>query len=490
MKPTGSNPAVMYGLPKIHKASVPLRPIMAAYNTASYKLAKFLVPILSPFTTNGFTVKNSFELSHFLTTYSFPQSYHMVSYDVQSLFTNIPLDETIDICTNLVFSTKDNFMYMTKAFFKNLLCMCVKDCLFIFNGEVYKQIDGVAMGSPLGPTFANIFLSYHEQLWLNECPDSFKPILYRRYVDDTLVIFKEKSHSDLFLNFINSKHKNMKFTMESESNSQIPFLDLNIRKENGKISVSLYRKPTFSGLGTSFFSFCHYNFKLNSIRTLLHRAYTLSSCYTNFHKEVVLLKTYFYNNGFTTNLFESIVNKFLLNKYCPKQPIPTVDKEVIYLRIPYLGEVTNKLQRSLNNTLSKAYPDKIFRFVAMNTFKINSFFRFKDVLPTALRSSTVYQFTCSSCQAGYVGSTTRSFKTRVSEHFGQSARTGRPLQSAPFSAIGEHSKTCKGKLSFDDFNILASNNSDNLRILESLYIYKLKPTLNNTVSSYPLYVTV
>ena len=155
-----------------------------------------------------------------------------------------------------------------------------------------------------------------------------------------------------------------------------------------------------------------------------------------------------------------------------------------------LYEVTNKLQRSLNNTLSKAYPDKIFRFVAMNTFKINSFFRFKDVLPTALRSSTVYQFTCSSCQAGYVGSTTRLFKTRVSEHFGQSARTGRPLQSAPFSAIGEHSKTCKGKLSFDDFNILASNNSDNLRILESLYIYKLKPTLNNTVSSYPLYVTV
>ena len=73
LKPTGSTPGIMYGLlPKVHKDSVPLRPIVAAYNTASYKLAKFLVPLLSKFTTNQFTVKNSYDLSKFLSDYNVP----------------------------------------------------------------------------------------------------------------------------------------------------------------------------------------------------------------------------------------------------------------------------------------------------------------------------------------------------------------------------------------------------------------------------------
>ena len=126
-----------YGLPKVHKRSVPLRPIIAAYNTASYKLAKFLVPILRPYTTNNFTVKNSHELSQFLSDYKLPESCLMVSYDVQSLFTNIPLDETIDICVSSIFSGMNVFMNMTKSLFRNLLNVCVKENLFVFNDELY-----------------------------------------------------------------------------------------------------------------------------------------------------------------------------------------------------------------------------------------------------------------------------------------------------------------------------------------------------------------
>ena len=99
--------------------------------------------------------------------------------------------------------------------------------------------------------------------------------------------------------------------MESEIDSQIPFLDLNIKKINNGLSTSVYRKSTFSGLGTSFFSYCSFSFKINSIRTLLHRAFTLSSSYLDFHNEVIYLKDFFYKNGFTTNLFEKTLNKFL-----------------------------------------------------------------------------------------------------------------------------------------------------------------------------------
>ena len=96
LKPTGSDPDVTYGLLKIHKPSVLLRPIIP-FNTTSYKLVKFLFLILSPFTTSWFTVKNTFEYHYFLSIYSLSLFFHMISHDVRSLFTNIPLDEIRDI---------------------------------------------------------------------------------------------------------------------------------------------------------------------------------------------------------------------------------------------------------------------------------------------------------------------------------------------------------------------------------------------------------
>ena len=78
--------------------------------------------------------------------------------------------------------------------------------IFVFNDRFYKQIDGLGMGLPLGPTFANISMCAHEEQWLVDCPVCFKPLLYRRYVDDTFVLFSDLSHANLFLNNTNSKH--------------------------------------------------------------------------------------------------------------------------------------------------------------------------------------------------------------------------------------------------------------------------------------------
>ena len=160
--------------------------------------------------------------------------------DIQSLFTNIPLNETIRICTDLAFDGTNVFLGLTKSVFKSLLEICVKDVLFIFNDELYKQIDGVAMGSPLGPIFANLFLCYYEKLWLEKCPLDFRPILYRRDVDDTFVIFKKKEHAILFFDYLNVQHKNIKFTMEKECNKKLSFLDLLIERHNDSLQFSFF----------------------------------------------------------------------------------------------------------------------------------------------------------------------------------------------------------------------------------------------------------
>ena len=102
-KPVGTRPGVMYGSCKVHKASLgnclPFRPILSAYlQTPTYKLAKFLLPILKPLTANEFTVKNSFHFVEEIVDQQHDQ--FMGSLDVDFLFTNISLEETTEICNN------------------------------------------------------------------------------------------------------------------------------------------------------------------------------------------------------------------------------------------------------------------------------------------------------------------------------------------------------------------------------------------------------
>ena len=131
------------------------------------------------------------------------------------------------------------------------------------------------MGNPISATFANIFMSSQERKWLDECPLDFRPIIYRRYVDDTFLIFRKKEHVMLFFNYLNSKHPKIKFTKE-EGNKRLPFLDLLLEKNNTKLDISVYRKPTFTGLGTNYLSACFEKYKMNTMTTLLNRDFSLT----------------------------------------------------------------------------------------------------------------------------------------------------------------------------------------------------------------------
>ena len=165
----------------------------------------------------------------------------MASFDVTSLFTNIPLLETINIICNRIFSNCQRFQGLDRSEFQKLLILSVKNCHFMFNGRLFHQIDGVAMGSPLGPLFANIFMSFHEKTWLSNCPSLFKPLLYRRYVDDCFLLFRSLDHIPLFLNYLNSQHPNISFTSEIEQEGKLPFLDIDVSRPNGKFTTPVYR---------------------------------------------------------------------------------------------------------------------------------------------------------------------------------------------------------------------------------------------------------
>ena len=148
------------------------------------------------------------------------------------------------------------------------------------------------MGSPLGPTLANVFLCYHEKIWLQNSPSEFKPVIYRRYVDDTFLLFRSKHHIEKCRNYLNRQHKNIKFTSETENENSFLFLDIKITRENNKFMTSVYRKPTFSGVFTNFGSFIPKSYKYNLLFTLLNRAFKLSQILNVFIKKLTSLRLF------------------------------------------------------------------------------------------------------------------------------------------------------------------------------------------------------
>ena len=343
------------------------------------------------------------------------------------------------------------------------------------------------MGLPLGPTFANIFMCFHEKQWLSTCPPEFAPVFYRRYVDDCFILFKNPSHVDMFLNFLNNKHPCIKFTVEKESNGKLPFLDVLVRRENGRFETSVYRKPSFSGLGTSFFSSIPKSLKFSAIASAIFRAYHISSSYASLHLELKRIVSFFTENGFPSKIIHSYVARFLNAVYEKRPSSFDVPKLERYFVLPYFGPESEKMKCEIFSLLSKFYPFLNPRIVLINPFSLRAFFSYKDRLPKCCQSTVVYEFCCASCGASYVGSTVRNLHSRIQQHLGKSVRTGKFLVKPDPSPIREHSLACDTLVRGEHFSILGKACSHlDLRILESLHIYDRRPSLNNMTSSFPL----
>ena len=159
----------------------------------------------------------------------------------------------------------------------------------------------------------------------------------------TFVLFSDKSHAPLFLKYLNQQHNNINFTMETENDRFLSFLDVSVCRNADGFSTSVFRKPTFSGLGISFFLVSvPIFFKSNSILILLHRAYNVCSSYSNFNNEFNFVTTFFKNNGFPLHLIQNKIKFFVEAKY--NTPVNINDDEIrnFYFSMPYFGYRSEK----------------------------------------------------------------------------------------------------------------------------------------------------
>ena len=155
---------------------------------------------------------------------------------------------------------------------------------------------------------------------------------------------------------------------------------------------------------------------------------------------------------------------------------------------PFFGPQSDKFKLEFSKIISKYLPNVNVRMMLVNDFTIGSFFRYKDRLPPEMCSSLVYQFSCSTCSSRYVGSTNRNLYMRVREHSGRSYRTGERVANPVKSSIMDHAMVCDTKIDLDRFKILSCSNKFNVRILETLFIFRLRPELNDFNSAFPLVI--
>jgi hypothetical protein len=196
LRPTHAHFARAHGLPKTHKQFDTLpkfRPIIDTTNTPHYNVGKFIAGLLNPITLNQFSLRDSFDAVEAIKSIPkdlFFQGYKFVSFDVESLFTNVPLRRTINIILDRVY--KQNLIDSTlrKSTLKKLILDSCTKTIFSCNGTLYEQLDGVSMGSSLGPILANIILTEFENIIVSDLINTGVIKFYRRYVDDTLVLIR------------------------------------------------------------------------------------------------------------------------------------------------------------------------------------------------------------------------------------------------------------------------------------------------------------
>ena len=207
---------------------------------------------------------------------------------------------------------------ITKKEPRKLFLFATSQTHFILNSKFYNQIDGVAMESHLAPVLANIFMGFYESEWLDEY-NLNKPRFYLRYVDDILVVFDKEQDSFNYLNFLNKRHPNIKFTIEKQISHSIAFLDVFISGINNQnLTLQTYHKSTYTGLPLNFQNFASFSYKISLITCLTDRSFKISNNWDSFHNDIENIKYNLITNIYPPFLINKVIKKYLNCKFSGK----------------------------------------------------------------------------------------------------------------------------------------------------------------------------
>ncbi|XP_068714217.1 uncharacterized protein [Montipora foliosa] len=256
-----------------------------------------------------------------------------------------------------VLFNKEHDLNITKQALIELLRIATKNQLFQFEGNLYEQVDGVAMGSPLGPLMANAFMCNIEKQLETE---NKMPAFYKRYVDDTLSAMPDVEAAIDFLTTLNNSHPSIDFTMELEENGRLPFLGMNVIRNGCYLNTTVYRKPTDTGLLLHYHSHVDARYKRSLINTMLNRAFKLSSTWKAFHEECERFKEIFSRLCYPEDHVQSTIRLFVDSKVSEESRTHVDEKrgDPIRVVLPFKDQKSaNAVRRQLADLSRKISAD-------------------------------------------------------------------------------------------------------------------------------------
>jgi len=475
IRPRGSQPPRLYGLAKIHKNEIPVRPVLSmpgsAYHRIGIQVAEWLAKV--PECRINSSTK---QVSDQVNTIQLADDEELVSFDVSSLYTNVPVMEAINVCADLLFKEGTVKPPVDKETFIALAKIASCNVVMATHDGLYKQVDGLAMGSPPAPHLANGWMSQFDSSIQGDAK------LFTRYMDDILREIK-RDEIEHKLWEINNLHINLSFTMEREVDGTIPFLDMQLRHEGKNITSTWYSKPTDTGLILNYHSLAPRRYKRSVVSGFVHRIFRACSTWKHFHASILKAKTILEHNQYPPYFYEPIIHQTLTEIIVPKdskdqsaennptastststRPTPPAEVEIAkyVIMIQYRGKCTEDFARSLHHC--KAPCSIIMTLRKLKTVLPS----LKPPIEKSLRSGVIYQINCAVCNAAYVGQTGRHLLTRFAEH------------QKPSAAVRRHMDDCNFSCTMDNVDILASatRGVQQRLTIEALFIEERRPKLN------------
>ena len=364
-----------------------------------------------------------------------PNGSKFISFDVSSLFTNVPLGPTLDFLKRKL-SNCDHVFPIDVNCILDLIELCTQNLYFEFNDIFYEQIFGMAMGNPLSPILANLFLEHVESELIPPFV-GISPTLWVRYVDDILCLIPFNFDTNVFLDFINNLYPSLKFTSEYETNGSIPFLDVLIHNCNTFLKFSVYRKPTNSESYLHFYSFNSLNIKISLAQGLFLRALRICSReYLN--NEFLHIKKSLIKLAYPSDILDKALTNAKRTHFSNKDRIKNdIDfkNTVIVPYVPHL-EQFKPLLRSINKNMIFKYNEKLANKLT------------KNKLSSKPLESGVYKIDCRECNKIYIGESGRSFHIRMKEHKHDI------VINKPMSAVSSHVHETGHGFNFDNAKLI------------------------------------
>lgn len=466
-----------YGLPKIHKQNCPFRIIVSSVDSPLYDLAAYLHDILNKsFPKKESQIINSFQLVKLLSNLNITDcSSELISLDVVSLFTNIPLQNAIESVANRWNLISENTS-IPKDEFLGAVNFVLRSTFFTFNNNIYEQTYGTPMGSPLSPIIAEIVLQDIEDKALNSL--KFVPSIYYRYVDDILMIIPNNMIEHTVQSF-NSLHHRIQFTLEKSDKNVLNFLDVTLILKDNCLTMDWFHKKTFSGRYLNFFSQHPLNQKRGTIFGLVDRVFYLSN--PVFHeKNIKFIINILLNNCYPLELIFRTIRerlKFLFDRHNYSEITNTSstsnnnnrddDRNSTFFLLPYVPSLSDRFLRVAGESGVR------LAFYSIN--KLQSLIKgHKDRINYEDQKNVVYKINCSNCHVSYVGQTKRKLRTRIAEHRNDIRKNANNL-----SVISTHRLNFNHDFDWNNVRVLDKERSYCKRLIsEMIHIKKQKEGIN------------